>query len=323
MSTVLVTGAGGFVGSAIVRRLVLNEARFWDGAAVEHVVALLRPGGSDARLETLPLDDGTWSIDRADIHVGGALEAVLQAHKPRAVVHAALDGSAHVADDEAIVRGPLETVLAGLGRDRRLLHAGSAWVLAAGEQLDESAGLAPFTPYALNKAREDRLLPELAEAAGVPWLNLRLFNLFGRYEKQSRLVPTLVARLSRSETVEVTHGAQLRDFNDVDVVAQAFVDALAAPPDACGAVYHIGSGRGTSVRELALGIAEIVGNSDRIRFGASESLDEHLPTLVADPSLAGAVLGWNPDLDLEARIADTVRWWLDRLGHAEAQKVKA
>ncbi|MBA2642205.1 MAG: NAD(P)-dependent oxidoreductase [Actinobacteria bacterium] len=322
MSTVLVTGAGGFVGSAIVRRLVSSDARFWDGAPVEHVVALLRPGGSDERLETLPRN-GTSSIERADVHDRGALEAVLQAHRPRAVVHAVLDGSAYEADDQAVVRGPLETVLAGLSGEGRFLHVGSAWVLAPGEQLNESAPLAPFTPYALNKAREDRLLPELAQTAGVPWLNLRLFNLFGRYEKASRLVPTLVARLSRSEAVEVTHGAQIRDFNDVDVAARAFVDALAASPSACGAVYHIGSGRGTSVRELALGVAEIVGDPDLVRFGASGSADEHLPILVADPSLATAVLGWHPDLDLEARIADTAHWWLERLGRAEARGTRA
>jgi nucleoside-diphosphate-sugar epimerase len=194
-------------------------------------------------------------------------------------------------------------------------------VLASGEQLDESAPLAPLTPYARNKAREDALLPGLAEDAGVPWVNLRLFNLFGRYEKATRLLPTLVTRLSRSERVELTHGGQIRDFTDVDVVAQAFVDALAAPDDACGAVYHIGSGRGTSVRDLALAVAGMVGTGDLIRFGASETADEDVPSLVADPSRASTVLGWRPDLDLEARVHDAVRWWLARIERPEAREL--
>ena len=62
MSVVLVTGAGGFVGSAIVRRLVAEGARLSDGTPVEHVVALLRPEGSAARLDELVVD-GRWSVE--------------------------------------------------------------------------------------------------------------------------------------------------------------------------------------------------------------------------------------------------------------------
>ena len=323
MSVVLVTGAGGFVGSAVVRRLV-GGARFWDGNPVEHVVALLRPGGSEQRLEELPRD-GTWSIAHVDVAERLSFRAVLEDARPRAVVHAALDATIYNEDDERLVRDPLETLLQALGRvaGSRLLQVGSAWVLASGDRLDESAPLAPLTPYARNKAREDSLLPVLAAEAGVAWLNLRLFNLFGRNEKQGRLLPKLVSSLARGESVELTHSEQIRDFNDVDVAARVFADGLAAPEAACGAVYHVGSGRGTTVREFALAVAEVVGGADLIRLGASDTGDQDLASLVADPTRAVRALGWRPDLDLEGRVREAVDWWLTRTGHSATGRVKA
>ena len=316
--TVVVTGAGGFVGSAIVRRLVLGGARFADGRNVEHVVALLSPSGSDERLETLP-PEGSWSLERADVTDGDDLRVTLQRLRPRAIVHAALADAAYrevdESDDGPLVGRPLAALVESLRgvSGARFLHVGSAWVLRSGVGLDEAAPIDPRTPYAHNKARADALVPVLAERAGVPWINLRLFNMFGRYEKPSRLVPTLVSKLARGDVAELTHGEQVRDFTDVDVMAGVFVSALAAPDSACGALYHVGSGRGTTVRELALEVARCLGRPHLVSFGAAKAADEDLPQLVADPSLASRRLGWRPDLDLETRVRAAVDWWLERL----------
>jgi nucleoside-diphosphate-sugar epimerase len=324
MSVVLVTGAGGFVGSAIVRQLVRNGGTFPDGSEIEHVVALLRPGGSDERLRKLEPGAG-WSIEHADVHDRDSLLDPFERLRPRAVVHSALPREAYERDDVGLVGRPLELLIEGLAqtRDCRFLQVGSAWILAAGDRLDESALLEPVNPYGHNKVAEERLLARLAGDRGVPWIVLRLFNLFGAYEDARRLVPTLVANLSRAETVELTQGDQVRDFNDVDVAARAFVNALSAPDDACAGIYHIGSGRGTSVRELALDVASMVGHPELIQFGASTTRDEAVPILVSDPTLATDVLGWEPDLDLRGSVRKTVAWWLARLGLEATKEVPA
>lgn len=324
MSVVLVTGAGGFVGSAIVRKLARGGARLFDGTPVEHVVALLRPEGSAARLDELVVD-GRWSVERADVTDRDTLLEVMGKVNPQAVVHAALDPDVYARTDERLVRRPLENLLEGLsGTDaRRVLLVGSAWILAAGDRLDESAPLGPVNPYGHNKAREERVLAELARDAGVPWITLRLFNLFGRHETPTRLLPSLIANLARGDPVELTHGEQIRDFNDVDDASQAFMDALGAPEAACGAVYHIGSGTGTRVRELALRVAAMVGGVDQIRFGIAETQDASVPILVSDPSLAMKMLGWRPDVDLDARLRETVDWWLLQLEPRASQEVSA
>jgi nucleoside-diphosphate-sugar epimerase len=324
-ATVLVTGAGGFVGSAVVRRFVQQPAWLPSGAEVDHVVALLSPGGSAERLEELS-GRRAWSIERVDLSDRDRTLELIARLRPQAIVHVAFpaEGFREVIDepDDPLVGGPLRNLVEGLSGvpGSRFVHAGSAWVLASGDGLDESARVEPQSPYAWNKARADSLLPALAGDAGVPWINLRLFNLFGRYERPTRLVPMLVGSLARGRVAELTHGEQVRDFNDVDVMAEAFVQALAAPEAACGAIYHIGSGRGLSVRELAHKVAGVLGRPELVRFGRTETRDSDIPHLVADPRLAQRKLGWNPDPDLEARVHAAVEWWLERLSEELAAR---
>lgn len=318
--TVLVTGAGGFVGSAVVRRLVAGERpAFWDGTPVRHVVALLRPGGSRERLEELPRDSG-WSVQHADLADSEGFAGVLHRVRPRAVLHVALDRAAYrqvlKPDADPLVTRPLETLFKALSGvpDSRLVHTGSAWVLGPGDRLAEDVPLSPRSPYARNKARADALLPVLGRRSGVPWINLRLFNTFGRHEAPTRLLPYLVARLSAGAVAELSHGEQVRDFTDVDAMADAYALALKAPEEACGAVYHVGSGRGSTIRAFAEAVTELVGNRDLLRFGAGETRDQDLPCLVAAPALATRRLGWSPDPDLRGGIHRAVRWWLRRSG---------
>jgi nucleoside-diphosphate-sugar epimerase len=319
--TVLVTGAGGFVGSAVVRLLVRSMKAtppgFADGAPVTHLVALLRPGGSRERLEELP-ESAEWSIEYADITNRAALRDLLDRIRPRAILHLAVDKAAYQELPETekyrVHIAPLEALFEGLVGvpGARLIHTSSAWILPPGDRLDESVHLQPWSAYTENKAQADRALPILHQRTGVEWINLRLFNIFGQYEKASRLLPYLVSHLRQGQVAELSHGDQIRDFNDVEDIARAYLQALQADDRACGLVYHIGSGRSTRVRDFALAVAGMVGNANLIRFGARETPDRDLPCLVADPTRAQRILHWCPAHDLEAGIQGAVKWWLER-----------
>lgn len=316
---VAVTGAGGFVGSAVVRlavrRIRSRGALPLPGGVADHVVAVLRPEGSADRLAELP-PSPAWSIERADLSAPAPVRDLVRRLRPRAVVHLAA-GSARPDDDEeqrrlhvdalaALVEG-LAPVPGGL-----VVNAGSAWVLPAGDRMAESVAPEPRTAYARAKMEAERILPDVAARAGVGWVNLRLFNIFGRYEPERRLLPYVASRLVAGRAAELSVADHVRDWSDVDDIAEAFLCALGAAPGATGCTYHIGSGRGTTIRDFALMVAAVTGNAELIRFGAPDVVGASIPCQVADPSLAVRTLGWRPPPTLEPLVHRTVRWWLGR-----------
>ncbi|HEX9760762.1 MAG TPA: NAD-dependent epimerase/dehydratase [Candidatus Acidoferrales bacterium] len=322
-NTILVTGAAGFVGSAVVRHVVPRVAagmlKFSDGSPVQHVAALVRPGANLERLEELKSASG-WSVEAADLADASQLRSLLDRVRPRAIVHVALDRAAYedlpAAEIEHRVLNPLRTLAGWLAETpgARFIHTGSAWVLPAGESLDESSPLAPVTPYARVKVMEEELLAKLSSNAQLQWIVLRLFNIFGRFENPRRLLPYLVAQLARGESAELSDAAQVRDFTDVDAMATAYALAVAAPGSACGRVYHIGCGRGLSLREFTLVVAEVMGHTGRVQFGTRRTPDSSVPVQVANASLAARALGWAPAHDVRADIRRAVEWWSARLG---------
>jgi nucleoside-diphosphate-sugar epimerase len=320
MGTVVVTGAGGFVGSAVTRRLVdwvaTGAARFWDGEPVTAVCAMLRPSSSAERLETVAAEPALM-IERVELSDTARLLATLGRQRPKAVLHLAFDPSGFAPQDDAGWRAnhlaPLRAIFAALaGRTTRVVHTGSAWVLGAGTGLAEDATVAPLLDYARAKVKLDAAMAPLEAEFGVPWINLRLFNVFGRYEAPHRLLPHLVESLRHGVRPRLTHGDQLRDFNDVDDIAEAYRLALVAPAEMCGRLYHIGSGRGMTVRRFAEVTCEAMGVPHKIDYNVATTRDQDVPALVCDPSLAMERLGWRPNRDQEGRISAAVAWWLAR-----------
>jgi nucleoside-diphosphate-sugar epimerase len=323
--SILITGAGGFIGSAVTRRLVRwaeEGAVCWDGDTVDEVCALLRPASCEQRLEEVrhsPL----LSIERADITDSDSLRAILHRRRPKAILHLAFDPSGFEpqGDDEWHIRHlrPIEGMFNSLSSTEgaRFVHTSSAWVLAPGQKLAENAAVLPTLEYGEAKARTDEALGPLSRSSHVPFVNLRLFNVFGPYEERRRLLPHLVGQWRLGLPAQLTHGDQIRDFNHVDDIAEAYRLALLAPASACGRVYHVGSGRGTSVRAFADMVAAVMGVTGEIEFNSRETRDRDIPALVSDPRLAIDKLSWQARADLEVRIRDAVKWWLARPSERE------
>lgn len=328
--TVLVTGAGGFVGSAVVRALVGGVTRvagtgevptFADGSPVRRVVALLRPAGSLERLEELAPSDA-WEVTRADITDRTAFDALVSDVRPRAILHLAAESAdaAERADHRwhDTLEQPLATMFRSLSKEQgaRLITTGSVAVLRPGVKLNEDSPIEPsryYPRYAASKIREESLVQSLGDATGVEWIHLRLFYLFGRYEAPTRLLPHVVRHLVRGDEVPLSSGEQVRDFTSVEDVASAYLLALRAPDLATRVRYNIGSGRGITVREFAEIVADVVGRRDLLRFGLASPADGESRPIVSDPGSAEKGLGWVASSDTRQRIREAAAWWMARL----------
>jgi dTDP-glucose 4,6-dehydratase len=310
-----VTGAAGFIGSAVVRALV--ESTAWD------VVAVVRPGSDRDRLAPVApaAGSGRCSIAEVDLADPGAVAALLARTQPQSIAHLAVDPAVHndlsASEVDRIALAPIRAMVGGPVRPSRFVHTSSVWVLPAGDRLDEACTTDPQLPYAHVKCAEEALVRDVAGAAGVEWFTLRLFNVFGRHEPVHRLLPALVDHLRRGEPYALARPERVRDFSPVEAMAAAYVSALAAPGAAANRLYHIASGVGISLRAFADTVAaELDADPALVVAGDHVPADAYLPVQVGDPTLAASRRGWVAPGDPRPAIGDATRWWSTRLAGA-------
>ena len=166
--------------------------------------------------------------------------------------------------------------------------------------------LLPGTLYGRCKGALRSVLEPFAEQAQISWAWGRLFFLYGPNEHPDRLVASVIRRLLAGEPAPCSVGNQVRDFLHVQDAAEALVALLGS--DFQGSV-NVASGKPTTVRELVLAIAEKVGRSDLLQFGAQPVGKEEPPLLVADVRRLNETISWHPQYDLDAGLVQTIAWW--------------
>jgi UDP-glucose 4-epimerase len=302
----VVTGAGGFVGANLVRRLVA------DG---HDVVAIERPGSHSYRLEGLTVDRRALDLRDED-----AVQALMHEVRPGWVFHlAAHGGYSWQTDRRAILEsnylGSVNLVEAALACDcDSFVHAGSSSEYGYADRAPlESDAPEPNSHYAVTKAAATLYVSYAGRASGRRFLTLRIYSAFGPWEETRRLVPSLIEHGLRGTLPPLVHPDVARDFVYVDDVVEAFVSAATVGEFEPGGIFNIGTGRQTTVRELVdlaraeLEIAEVP------KWGSMANRAWDTQTWIADPTKAQTGLGWQPRFSLEKGFRLTVDWFRQRL----------
>jgi nucleoside-diphosphate-sugar epimerase len=254
MSCVLLTGATGFVGQAVMRGL---------GARGIAPICVTRPGrmvkgaSQVVEIEDIFSQSADWWAE-----VCQDVDMVLH------VAWYAEPGKYLTSDKNLDCLAGTLALAKGAARAgvRRLVGVGTCFEYdLTGGELSTDTALDPLTPYAAAKAAVFVALNKLAPQMGMDFLWARLFYLYGQGEDPRRLVPYLHQQMQASERADLTSGTQLRDFMDVDAAAALLLDD--AFSDRTGA-SNIASGQGITVRALAEQIADQYGRRDLLNFGA-------------------------------------------------------
>jgi nucleoside-diphosphate-sugar epimerase len=297
----LVTGAGGFIGCALTRRLL-------DSGDEVHVV--VRPGSSSWRV---------GALSRASIHRGDLVDAawtasVIQRVQPDVVFHCAAHGAySFERDIDAIVT---TNVLGTLNVLRAMSAGGCTLMVNSGSSSEygdidhapaEDEPARPNSVYAASKAAATWLGTMAERELGVRVVTLRLYSVYGPFEDPRRLMPTLCAHARRGLWPPLAEPWVVRDYIYIDDVVDAYVLASTA---SVARIYNVGSGTECSLRDLVETARRVFGVTAEPRFGAYPNRDWDVRCWRADPSAIASELGWAPSVGLE----DGLRRFADWMG---------
>jgi NAD dependent epimerase/dehydratase len=306
--TVLVTGAGGFVGSHLAERLVESGAKV---RALAHYNAL----GSAGWLDHSPHREEMEVVagDIADRNsVLGAMRDVEVVFHLAALIAIPYSYQAPGSYVRTNIEGTMNVLQAArdLGT-ARVVHTSTSEVYGTAlyVPIDEKHPLQGQSPYSASKIGADKMAEAFHLSFGVPVVTVRPFNTFGPRQSARAVIPTIITQCLSGDVVRLGKLSPTRDLNFVGNTVDGFL-AAATEPAAIGQTINLGSGREISVGDLATLIAGMMQRpmrieTEEIRLRPDKSEVERL---LASYERAASILGWTPRVTLEDGLAQTIPW---------------
>jgi NAD dependent epimerase/dehydratase len=309
---VLVTGAGGFIGSHLAERLVEQ------GASVRAMVRYSSSGGwgwldeSEHRdeLDVVASDitdpDGVRRAVRGcDVvfHLAALIGIPYSYEAPRSYLRTNIEGTVNV-------------LQAALAEDvARVVHTSTSEVYGTAQQvpIGEDHPLAGQSPYSASKIAADKMAEAFHRSFELPVATVRPFNTFGPRQSDRAIIPTIITQLLWGDELRLGSLHPTRDFNFVGNTVDGFLAAATAEA-AVGGVFNVGTGREIRIGDLVTLLVELTGRDvplevqdERVRPPASE-----VERLLANVDRAADALGYAPRVTLEQGLGRTIDWIRDR-----------
>jgi NAD dependent epimerase/dehydratase len=305
---VLVTGAGGFIGSHLTERLVelgastralvhYNSAGAWgwlDASPVRDEVEVV-PGDICDRDSMTRATDGIEVV----FHLAALIAIPYSYHAPLSYIRTNVEGTLNVlqaaksAGAELVVQTSTSEVY------------GTARVVP----ISEEHPLQGQSPYSASKIGSDKMAEAVHRSFNLPVTIVRPFNTYGPRQSARAVIPAIITQALTRDAVRLGNLEPTRDLNFVTDTAEGFIRA-AESPAAVGQTINIGTGQEISIGELAARILRMLGKDlpiicedQRVRPDKSE-----VERLCADNRLARELLGWEPRVTLEDGLRRTIVW---------------
>ena len=310
----LVTGGAGFIGSHYVRR-VLGDA--WGGPAPSSVVVLdkLSYAGNRANLAPVEDDERLRFVhgDILDVRLTDELVAAADAvvhfaaetHVDRSILHAADFVETNVVGTQTLLDAALRHGV------ERFVHVSTDEVYGSIDEgsWDEGRPLEPNSPYAASKAGSDLLARAYFRTHALPVVVTRCSNNYGPYQFPEKMIPLFVTNLFAGARLSLYgEGVNVRDWLHVDDHCRAI--HLVLHGGRPGEVYNIGGGTELSSKELTGMLLEACG-ADWSSVDQVEDRKGHDLRYSLDFAKIQRELGYQPEVDFESGLADTIRWYAD------------
>ena len=297
---VLVTGATGFIGAQLVAAL---------GAANADVQGVAR------RMPAAPLA-GCSKLLTVDLSDLAACRALIRSTRPDRIFHLAshvtgrqdLTSVVETLNGNLVSSVNLFTAVAEFAKPQSLVVAGSSEEPRQFTLDDPET--APYSPYAAAKLSQSAYAAFFRRTLGLPVSHARIFMGYGPGQSDAKkLIPYVVLSLLRGQTPALASGRRLADWTYISDIVDGLM-VLGARPDVPS--LEIGTGRLTSVADVALKLRDIVDPARDVAFGAAADR-LHEARHVADVARAKALTGWQPTVGLDDGLRRTVDWYRNAL----------
>jgi dolichol-phosphate mannosyltransferase len=299
---ILVTGAAGFVGANLFRKIF--EQRQDVHALVQTVRNWRLEGVSDA------------NIAGANVNDSAALKHLVDQIAPQTVFDCVAYGAYSFERDPSLIyETNFQSIVAltTLLKERGIsafVHAGTSSEYGSNSAAPgEDATCLPNSHYAVSKVATAEYLRYMGKHHRFPCANLRLYSVYGPLEDGSRLIPNLLHKALSGSLPPFVDPTTSRDFVHVDDVCAAFIlTAVKMNPDFYGESFNIGSGQCTTIADLAALTREMFGVQEEPKFNAMEGRNWDLSDWYADPSKAREMIGWQAEIPLADGLRATADW---------------
>jgi dTDP-glucose 4,6-dehydratase len=319
---VLVTGAGGFIGSHLVEKLAQDGARVkafvrYNSRGDPGLISMLPPEITEkldiiaGDLRDLPaLISAMQDVDCV-FHLGALIAIPYSYNHPLEVV-------------ESNVMGTLNVLLAARGAGvRRIVHTSSSEVYGTAKKapIDEAHPLQGQSPYSASKIGADKIAESFFCAYDLPVVTLRPFNTYGPRQSARAVIPAIITQALTQSAIHLGNLEASRDFTYVSDTVDGFLCA-AQTSGIEGETINLGVGREILIGELADEIFSLLGKSVEIKVDAERLRPEksEVQRLISDNSLARERLGWAPKVGLREGLARTIDWISAHLNHYSIQQ---
>jgi len=325
MTTILITGGAGFIGSAVVRLAIAR------GHQVINVDALTYAACLDNVASVA--DHPNYCFEHCDIRDRAGLDRVFATHRPDIVMHLAAES--HV---DRSIDGPADFIETNIVGTFHMLEAARTYWIGAGKpntfrfhhistdevfgslgtsgQFTETTPYDPRSPYSASKAGSDHLVRAWHETYGLPVLLTNCSNNYGPYHFPEKLIPVIILNALAGKPIPVYGaGENIRDWLYVEDHADALLTVVTAGH--IGRSYNIGGAteaRNIDIVHKICAILDAKRPTDRPYADLITFVTDrpgHDMRYAIDPTRIRDELGWRPSVTLDQGLEKTVQWYLD------------
>ncbi len=304
---VIITGAGGFIGANLTHRLVKENCEV-------HVIT--RPNSSLWRLKTIKK---RIIVHEGLLHNKKKLSQHIKKIRPSSLYHLATYGSypmqqnvQRMIDTNITYTQNLLEAVKDIPYTRLIVSGASTEYGKKNKPMSESDKLEPINTCAATKAGATYLCQLFAKTFHKPLIIFRLFNVYGPYEEEGRLVRSVIEFSLQGKPIKLATGREARDLIFVDDVIDAFLHG-GQRKKIEGDIFNVGTGKQTTILQLAKKVISLVGHDSPIQIGAYSGRPWDTYYWKADMRKTKKILGWEAKTSLDDGLKKTIHWYKEQL----------